>query len=148
MRIILTEKPSVAADFEKALHAERHDGYYQNDDTIITFCVGHLYELAGPDYYTSQKKWSFDYLPVIPEKYVYKRKTATAKQAAVVHGMLQKYRKNEIIIATDADREGELIARTALREAGITSSDSIFRFWVSEALTESVIKSGFENVKK
>lgn len=148
--LILTEKPSVAQSFSQALSIpfDKTQGYYTDGQTEITNCVGHLYELAKPEEYDEQyKNWSFDLLPIIPEKYIYKRNEETAKQIKKVTYLLKKHSKDKIIIATDADREGEVIARTAFKEAGLSDITNCYRFWVSEALTEDVIKKGMANLK-
>ena len=148
--LILTEKPSVAQSFSQALSIpfDKTQGYYTDDQTEITNCVGHLYELAKPEEYDEQyKNWSFDLLPIIPEKDMYKQNEETAKQIKKVTYLLKKHSKDKIIIATDADREGEVIARTAFKEAGLSDITNCYRFWVSEALTKDVIKKGMANLK-
>ena len=144
--LILTEKPSVAKDFAAALGASGNKGYYASGDLIITYCVGHLFELYNPeDYDPKYKKWDFQNLPVIPQEFLYQMNIATKNQAGIVIDLLKKHKNDEIIIATDAGREGELIARIALREAGISDISRFKRFWVSEALTKDVILSGIKN---
>ena len=143
--LILTEKPSVAQSFGTALSVPfvKEQGYYSNGTIEITNCVGHLYELAKPEEYDeAYKQWSFEILPIIPEKYLYKQNEDTAKQIKKVTFLLRKHSHDKIIIATDADREGEVIARIVFKEAGLTEITNCYRFWVSEALTPEVIKKG------
>lgn len=148
--LILTEKPSVAQSFSAALKIpfNKSLGYYTNDQITITNCVGHLYELAKPEEYDEQyKHWSFDLLPIIPEEYIYHKNEDTVRQIATVTKLFQKHKHDKIIIATDADREGEVIARIVYSQAGLTDISNCYRFWVSEALTPDVISKGLQNVK-
>lgn len=145
---ILCEKPSVAKDFARVLGASGKKGYYEGAGHVITYCVGHLYELCPPeDYDAKLKKWTLEDLPVIPKEFRYKVTASVAEQAELVTRLLQKHSGGEALIATDAGREGELIARIALREAGVAPSKNFKRFWVSQALTGEVIKAGIENAK-
>jgi DNA topoisomerase-3 len=147
--LILCEKPSVAKEFARALRCNPEKGYYRNGtDVYITYCVGHLFELQNPDFYDPKyKKWDLDDLPIIPELFEYKIIEGVQNQAGTVLALLEKHKDDNIIIATDAGREGELIARIAIQEAGIENIKKIRRFWVSEALTEEVIKAGMRDAK-
>jgi DNA topoisomerase-3 len=146
--LILCEKPSVAKDFAAFFSARHSKGYYDSGDIIITYCVGHLYELLAPEGYDPRyKKWSLEDLPIIPESFIYKESEATSEQAGVVQKLLKQHKNDEVLIATDAGREGELIARIAIHIAGITDINRFKRFWVSEALTQAVIEEGIKNAK-
>lgn len=148
--MILTEKPSVAQSFGTALSIPfiKDEGYYSDGNIEITNCVGHLYELAKPEEYDeSYKHWSFENLPIIPEKYLYKQNEDTAKQIKKVSFLLRKHSHDKIVIATDADREGEVIARIVFKESGLHDTTACYRFWVSEALTPEVIKKGMAHLK-
>lgn len=147
--LILTEKPSVAKSFAAALSVQWHkDGYYKSGDTVITNCVGHLFELYSPsDYDDKYKRYSFDSLPIIPDKFQYLAKSDTLKQTKLVLGLLAERSHDKIIIATDADREGEIIARIVLEQARISDTSNCWRFWVSEALTPDVIRAGMKSLK-
>lgn len=149
--LILAEKPSVAKAFASALNAPRDgDGFYQNkhDNIIITNCVGHLYELAKPqDYDDRYRKWSLDNLPIMPDRFTYLASESTKKQTALVTRLLRECAREKIVIATDADREGEVIARIVLQEAGIRDTSNCWRFWVSEALTTDVIRKGMGELR-
>ena len=141
--LIITEKPSVAKDFAKALSCSFHGGYYQNSSYIITNCVGHLFELLEPaDYDDKYKDWNN--LPVLVPKFQYKIKEAAKKQALLVLKLIKENINNSILIATDADREGEIIARECLSYLHITDYSKIKRFWVSQALTPDVVISGIK----
>jgi DNA topoisomerase-3 len=144
--LILTEKPSVAKDFAAALGASGRKGYYASDGAVITYCVGHLFELYNPqDYDPKYGKWELKDLPILPHEFLYQMNISTKEQAAVVIDILKLHKNDEIIVATDAGREGEPIARIAIQEAGITDISRFKRFWVSEALTKDVILSGLKN---
>lgn len=148
--LILTEKPSVAQSFSVALSIpfDKAQGFYTDGKTEITNCVGHLYELAKPeDYDESYKHWAFELLPIIPETYLYNQNEETARQIKKVSYLLRKHQADKIVIATDADREGEVIARIVYKEAGLSDISSCYRFWVSEALTPEVIQKGMKNLK-
>lgn len=147
--LIITEKPSVANDFANALGASKNRaGYYESGNTVITNCVGHLYELASPDFYNPKyKNWKLEDLPIIPSSFMYVTAAAVAKQQKIVLQLLETHIDDEIVIATDADREGELIARVILNQAGVTDISNCCRFWVSEALTKDVILAGMKNLR-
>ena len=146
--LILCEKPSVAKDFASALGASAKKGYFEGGGHIITYCVGHLYELCPPEAYDLKyKNWTIEDLPIIPSAFNYHTINRTAEQASLVISFLLRHGKGDVLIATDAGREGELIARIALREAGITDISRFRRFWVSEALTEEIILSGIKDAK-
>ncbi len=148
--LILTEKPSVAKDFAKALgcHFSTADKYYKDNSgsIIITNCVGHLFQLEDPVFYNPEYK-SWKKLPIVPEEFHY-HVTAELKDAAkVVVAQLKNHKTDEILIATDADREGEIIAQECLKAARISDYSKIKRFWVSQALTPEVIKEGIKEAK-
>jgi DNA topoisomerase-3 len=146
--LILCEKPSVAAEFARVLGCSRKNGCFEGRGATITFCVGHLFELCPPEAYNPAcKKWSLDDLPIIPDRFRYERVEAVKEQAETVIALLKKHRADDIVIATDAGREGELIAREALLMAGLSDFSRYRRFWVSEALTGAVIRSGLENAR-
>lgn len=146
--LILCEKPSVAKDFAGALGCEGRKGYYQNVNTIITYCVGHLFELASPELYNAAyKTWDANHLPIIPQSFRYIKIPKLVPQTDLVLSLLKKHAQDSIVIATDAGREGELIARIVLAESGITDISHIKRFWVSEALTKEIILDGLQKAK-
>lgn len=144
--LILTEKPSVAKDFACALGCSFRSGVYTDGRTEITNCKGHLFALQSPELYDPKFK-SWREIPIIPEGFQYIENESTKSQAKLVLEMLNKHRYDSILIATDADREGEIIARECLAESGITDFSRIKRFWVSQALTPEVIEDGIKNAK-
>ena len=146
--LILCEKPSVARDFAAALGASAQKGFFEGNGNVITYCVGHLFELWDPDDYDPKfKKWSLEALPIIPETFKYRMNSGTADQARLVIDLLKKHKEDDIIIATDAGREGELIARIALLMACVPNNGHFRRFWVSEALTPDVIHKGIREAR-
>ena len=146
--LILTEKSSVAKDFATALNAQKFTGYFSNGSIEITYCKGHLFELCQPDFYDPKyKNWNIEELPIIPQKFYYSKTAAATSQTKIVLEKIKEHFSDKIIIATDADREGELIARIVLEQAHLTDISKCFRFWVSEALTPEVVKKGLENAK-
>lgn len=140
--LILTEKPSVAQDFATALNCNFSGGAYKNSSTVITYCMGHLFKEEPPQHYSQN-------FPVIPETWDYKFSDdeKNARQAKFVLSLLKNHQNDTIIIATDADREGEIIARECLLQAHIFDISKIKRFWVSQALTRDVIIQGLKNAK-
>jgi DNA topoisomerase-3 len=148
LTLILCEKPSVAKEFAKVLGCRQEKGYYQNEEYLITYCFGHLFELYNPDDYDPKyKKWKTDDLPIIPEIFKYKKQSSAKEQTECVLRLLKQNKNGKILVATDAGREGELIARITLEQAGIDTRTGCKRFWVSEALTEEVIKVGIAAAK-
>jgi DNA topoisomerase-3 len=147
--LILCEKPSVAADFARALGGcVKKNGRFEKQGATITFCIGHLFELCPPEAYNPAfKSWTLKDLPIIPEPFRYIQVENTKQQTAVVLSLLKAHRDDDILIATDAGREGELIAREALLMAGLRDLSRCRRFWVSEALTDEVILRGIKNAK-
>jgi len=147
--LILTEKPSVARDFARALDVKgNHDGYMENNDYIITWAVGHLVELLEPDDYDPKwKTWRLDTLPILPDQFQYKPLPKTEKQLHVIQDLLANKLVDSIVIATDAGREGEVIARTILLASGFTEYEKVKRFWTSQALTPEVVKAGMAALK-
>ncbi len=144
--LILTEKPSVARDFASALNISgKGNGFFENETFIITWAIGHLLELKSPeDYDTKWKRWTLESMPIIPERLSYKPNAKTKKQLTIVKSQLQRDDLQKIIVATDAGREGELIARTLLDFAK-TAKVPRFRFWTSQALSEKVILENLKN---
>ncbi|MCP4628623.1 MAG: DNA topoisomerase III, partial [bacterium] len=148
-QLILTEKFSVAADFAKALGIRKKaDGYFEGDGRLIAWAVGHLVELYEPDDYDKGlKRWRLETLPFIPDRFQYKPIKRTAKQLGVIKNLFKKMNIDQVIIATDAGREGEVIARTILLESGFTDKTRIKRFWTSQALVPEVVRETMERLK-
>lgn len=146
--LILTEKPSVARDFASALgvSGSSSSGFIENDRFIITWAIGHLLTPYDPeDYDAKYKKWSLNTLPILPLEFKFKAQPKTKKQLDVIKRLLKRSDIEEIIVATDAGREGELIARLILNDS--KSKHKAMRFWTSAALTREVIHNELKNLK-
>ena len=146
MQLVIAEKPSVAKSIADVLGAlDRQDGYFEGGGYIVSWCVGHLIELAEPESYGEQwKKWTYESLPVNPEHWQYEIKEDTKEQYDVLYGLLHDSRVDEVVCATDAGREGELIFRLVYNMA--SCNKPMKRLWIS-SMEESAIREGFENLK-
>lgn len=144
MKLIIAEKPSVGMDFAKALGIkEKKDGYIvSNNNYLITWAIGHLVEI---DDSIAPQTWDLKTLPIIPQSFRYRANPKTSKQLKVIKDLIKQAK--EVIISTDAGREGELIARLILNTAGWKNWDKTYRFWTSEALTKEVILRELKNLK-
>ena len=138
MILYLCEKPSQARDIGRILGAtSRHDGYLQGHGTQVTWCIGHLLEMTAPDGYKPEwKSWHLDTLPIIPERWKLEVTKRGGKQYTIIKRLLQNV--HEVVLATDADREGETIGREVLERCRYRGK--ISRLWLS-ALDESSIRN-------
>lgn len=147
MQLILTEKPSVANNIAYALNVKnRYDGYYEGNGYIVTFAFGHLFELYDTkDYKDGFEKWELDKFPFIPEKFRYKVKEdkGVKKQVKIIKELASKEEVKEIIIATDADREGQLIAAIIIKELNINKP--MKRLWIN-SYTSKEVHQGMKNL--
>ncbi|MDY0415976.1 MAG: toprim domain-containing protein, partial [Pseudomonas sp.] len=139
MRLFLCEKPSQGRDIAKSLGAtKRGNGYYEGAGSVVTWCIGHLVETAPPEAYDEAlKKWSLQTLPIVPKEWQLVVKKSTASQFKVVKSLLSK--ATELIIATDADREGEMIARELVDLCNYRGP--IKRLWLSALNDASIQKA-------
>lgn len=146
MQLVIAEKPSVAKSIADVLGAlDRQDGYFEGGGYLVSWCVGHLIELAEPESYGEQwKKWTYESLPVNPEHWQYEIKEDTKEQYDVLYSLLHDSRVDEVVCATDAGREGELIFRLVYNMA--SCNKPMKRLWIS-SMEESAIREGFENLK-
>ena len=146
MQLVIAEKPSVARSIAEVIGAvENHDGYMEGNGYVVSWCVGHLVELAQPESYGEQwKKWTYESLPVKPEKWQYEVKPDTKAQYDVLFQLMHREDVSATICATDAGREGELIFRLVYEMAGCDKP--IKRLWIS-SMEESAIREGFENLQ-
>ncbi|WP_449432030.1 DNA topoisomerase III [Pseudomonas putida] len=136
MRLFICEKPSQARDIARVLQASnRGDGCLKGQNVTVTWCVGHLLETAPPETYGDYKRWSLDDLPIIPSRWQLVAKPKVASQLKVISQLLRTC--SEVVIATDADREGEMIAREILERCQYQGP--ILRLWLS-ALDEASIR--------
>ena len=146
MKLIIAEKPSVALAIAKALNIKgSRDGYIENGEYIISWCVGHLVAAAFPEEYDAKySKWNYADLPIIPDNFKYKIYGDKQKQFKVVKSLMSKKDVSEVINACDAGREGELIFRLVYNMANCKKP--IKRLWIS-SMENAAIRDGFENLK-
>lgn len=148
-RLIICEKPSVSADFAKVLGSfSRENGYFENDQWVITWSVGHLVTLSYPEVYDeSLKKWTLDTLPFLPEQYKYEVIKNVKEQYDIVKKLYHRNDISELLIAGDSGREGEYIQRLILMQAGINHNIRIKRIWI-DSYTDASIKNGIREAKE
>ena len=146
MQLVIAEKPSVAQSIAGVLGAtERKDGYMEGNDYIVSWCVGHLIELAQPESYDEAlQKWTYASLPIIPDTWQHEVKSDTRAQYNVLKKLMHDSRVESVVCATDAGREGELIFRLTYNMAGCDKP--MQRLWIS-SMEESAIKEGFSNLR-
>ena len=140
MKLVIAEKPSVATTYAKVLGAiNRHDGYFEGNGYLISWCVGHLVGLATAENYNdSYSKWRYDDLPILPLDWQYSISKGKEKQMKIIHNLMLKKEVETIICATDAGREGELIFRLVYNKVGCIKP--IKRLWISSMEDEAIIK--------
>ena len=149
MKLIITEKPSVAVEFAKALNIEtnRKNGYIESKDWIITWCVGHLVTMSYPEAYDEKLKfWTLNTLPFIPTEYKYEIIPAVAKQFNIVQSLLQREDVEEIYNAGDSGREGEYIQRLVFMMAKPNPKAVYKRVWI-DSQTKEEIQRGIKEAK-
>lgn len=146
--VIITEKPSVAQDFAKILNVSgKHDGYIENDEWIITWCVGHLVALLYPESYDEKyKKWNLADLPFIPSTFKYGVVSSVAKQYKAVHSILHREDVSTVYWAGDAGKEGQVIEENIRRYGGVRSGIKELRIWI-DSQTEEELKRGIREAK-
>ncbi|PGZ94715.1 DNA topoisomerase III [Bacillus pseudomycoides] len=144
--VVIAEKPSVARDIARVLKCDKKgNGYIEGSKYIVTWALGHLVTLADPESYdVKYKKWNLEDLPMLPERLKLTVIKQTGKQFNAVKSQLTRNDVNEIIVATDAGREGELVARWIIDKVKINKP--IKRLWIS-SVTDKAIKDGFANLK-
>lgn len=146
MELVIAEKPSVAQSIAAVLGAtQRKDGYLEGNDYLVSWCVGHLVELAQPESYEEAwKKWSYESLPIIPQEWQHEVKSDTKAQYQILKKLMHDDRVDAVVCATDAGREGELIFRLTYNMAGCRKP--MKRLWIS-SMEESAIRDGFHNLR-
>ena len=144
--LVLAEKPSVARDIARVLGAKKNcQTHIEGDKYVITWALGHLVTLADPDAYDDKyKRWELDDLPMLPKKMKLVVIKQTSKQYKAVAALMGRADIDKLIIATDAGREGELVARWIMMKAH--NKKPAFRLWISSQ-TDKAIKEGFQNLK-
>ena len=145
-KLVVAEKPSVAMSYAKVLGAtSRQDGYLEGNGYLVSWCVGHLVELAPPNVYDAKYvKWSIADLPILPERWQYLVSASTKKQFGILKKLMHRPDVDSVICATDAGREGELIFRLVYQQAGCKKPFS--RLWLS-SMEDSAIREGFAHLK-
>ena len=146
MILVIAEKPSVAQSIAKVLGAtSRKDGYMEGGNYIVSWCFGHLVELADASSYNERyAKWRYDDLPIVPESWMFEVTKDKAQQFKVLSSLMKDKRVTELVCATDAGREGELIFRLVYNKAGCTKPFK--RLWIS-SLEDAAIREGFNHLK-
>ncbi|HUJ09294.1 MAG TPA: DNA topoisomerase 3 [Verrucomicrobiae bacterium] len=143
--LIITEKPSVAQDIAKALGGfKKTKEYYESDEYVLSWAVGHLFELAVPESMKDQDKWSLDKLPIMPPQFDLNPQEKTGSRVKVLTRLLAGKEITEVINACDAGREGELIFRYIMQYAG--SQKTIRRLWL-QSMTTDAIREAFERLR-
>ena len=146
MKLVLAEKPSVAQSIAKVLGAaKREDGYLEGNGYVVSWCVGHLVELAQPEAYDAKySKWAYADLPIFPMDWQYEVSAGTRKQFGILKKLMAREDVASLVCATDAGREGELIFRLVYHKAGCRKPFE--RLWIS-SMEDVAIKEGFENLR-
>ena len=145
-KLVVAEKPSVAMSYAKVLGAtSRQDGYLEGNGYLVSWCVGHLVELAPPNVYDAKYvKWSIADLPILPQKWQYLVSASTKKQFSILKKLMHRADVDTVVNCCDAGREGELIFRLVYEQAGCKKHVS--RLWLS-SMEENAIREGFAHLK-
>lgn len=146
--LFIAEKPSVAQEFAKALkvNTQRHDGYLESENTVITWCVGHLITMSYPEKYDEKlKRWSLETLPFLPREFKYEVIPSVKKQYDIVSNLLNRKDVETIYVCTDSGREGEYIYRLVAMMAHVKDKDQR-RVWI-DSQTEEEIRRGIREAK-
>ena len=146
MKLVIAEKPSVARDIANVLGAvQKRNGYLEGNGYQVTWCIGHLVQLANPEEYDETlRRWKMDTLPIMPAEFRYEIVASTKSQFQIVQQLIS--RSEEIICATDAGREGQLIFEYVLRLSMPPENCIIRRLWIS-SMTDEAIREGFASLK-
>ena len=146
MKLVIAEKPSVARDIANVLGAvQKRNGYLEGNGYQVTWCIGHLVQLANPEEYDETlRRWKMDTLPIMPAEFRYEIVASTKSQFQIVQQLIS--RSEEIICATDAGREGQLIFEYVLRLSRPPENCIIRRLWIS-SMTDEAIREGFASLK-
>ncbi len=147
MKLVITEKPSVAQSIAKVIGAtKREEGYLEGNGYLVSWCVGHLVELAEPEFYDEKYgKWRYEDLPILPNEWEYQISDSTRKQFQILRNLMKRDDVTSLVEATDAGREGELIFRLVYHQAGCKKPFE--RLWIS-SMEDKAIEEGFANLKK
>jgi DNA topoisomerase-3 len=143
INLYITEKPSVALEFAKALNIKgrRQDGFIESGDNIVTWCVGHLVTMSYPEAYDlAYKKWRMDPLPFLPKQFKYEIIPNVKKQFQIVRGLLNREDVSTIYVCTDSGREGEYIYRLVDQEARVPNTKVKKRVWIDSQTEEEILR--------
>ena len=146
MKLVIAEKPSVAISIAKVIGAnKKKDGYYEGNGYRVSWCVGHLIQMANPDAYDEKyAKWNMADLPIIPSDYKYEVAKATKKQFNILKKLMKDKEVDTVVNACDAGREGESIFRLVYNQ--VNCKKKMKRLWIS-SMEDNAIKEGFDNLK-
>lgn len=148
-RLFISEKPSVAQEFAKALkvNGKKYDGYLESEDTIVTWCVGHLVTMSYPEVYDKAlAKWNFQTIPFLPKEFRYEVISSVKKQFQTVKTLLNREDVDTIYVCTDSGREGEYIYRLVDQMAQVPHTKKKKRVWIDSQTEEEILK-GIQNAK-
>ena len=140
--LYIAEKPSVAQEFAKALkiNGQRRDGYLESEDSVVTWCVGHLVTMSYPEKYDIKyKRWSLDTLPFLPREFKYEVIPGVSKQFKIVKELLNRADIDTIYVCTDSGREGEYIYRLVAQMAGVKNKKQK-RVWIDSQTEEEILR--------
>ena len=146
VKLVIAEKPSVAKSIAAVLGANKHeDGYFSGNGYFVSWCFGHLAELASADAYDEKyEKWRYSDLPIIPGSWQYSVSRDKGQQFSLLRSLMSRDDVGDVINACDAGREGELIFRTVYRLAGCTKP--MKRLWIS-SMEDAAIRNGFAELR-
>ena len=146
LSLVLAEKPSVGRDIARVLNcSKKGNGCFENNKYIVTWALGHLVTLADPEEYNNKfKEWDLNDLPILPKDMKLVVIKQTNKQFQIVKGLMNRKDVGDIILATDAGREGELVGRWIIEKSNVNKP--IKRLWIS-SVTDKAIKDGFNNLR-
>ena len=142
-KLFIAEKPSVAQEFAKALGVKGRtsNGYIEDDEHIVTWCVGHLVSMSYPEAYDiNLKRWSMETIPFIPETYKYDVIPSVKKQFDIVSKLLNRDDVDTIYVCTDSGREGEYIYRLVDMQANVSDAKDKRRVWIDSQTEEEILR--------
>ena len=146
MKLVIAEKPSVAQSIARVIGAtQRREGYLEGGDYLVSWCLGHLVGPAPPDQYEARfMRWAAEDLPILPERWQWVTFPDKERQFKVLRELMRREDVKELVCATDAGREGELIFRLVYRQCGC--SKPFKRLWIS-SLEDAAIREGFAHLR-
>lgn len=145
-KLVIAEKPSVAKSIANVIGAtNQKNGYFEGNGYLVSWCIGHLVELAMPEFYDEKyKSWKYEDLPILPNRWEYQISEDTKQQFEILKSLMRRYDVDSLVEATDAGREGELIFRLVYQQAGCRKPFE--RLWIS-SMEDKAIEDGFAHLK-